>query len=88
MDYIKSHPNIPEPFKKAIAKGQVLVEMTPEMVIAAWGHPTHIIKAHRTGRDSGSEYWKWELAGQKYHPTLEISRGLGPHVVVKIIGAE
>jgi hypothetical protein len=41
-EFIKSHPNLSNRFKKAIREGTIVLGMSKDMVIASWGNPTDI----------------------------------------------
>jgi hypothetical protein len=88
MEYINAHPYISDIFKHAIANGQIMVGMKDDMVIAAWGWPTRIVKVPFPGRDGDVEHWRWEHAGRLYRPIVVIQANLGPHVVARIIRVE
>ena len=39
IEYVNQHPNIFKKYKNAILKGQIMLGMTEDMVIASWGYP-------------------------------------------------
>jgi hypothetical protein len=53
--YVTENPETPTPFANAIMSGNVVVGMTPSMVIAAWGKPTRIEKT--AANPKGDEKW-------------------------------
>ena len=62
--------------------------MKDEIVIAAWGWPTRIVKVRFPGRDGDVEHWRWERAGRLYRPIVVIQVGLGPCVVARTTRVE
>ena len=53
--YVTENPETPTPFANAIMSGNVILGMTPAMVVAAWGQPTRVEKI--ASNPKGEEKW-------------------------------
>jgi outer membrane protein assembly factor BamE (lipoprotein component of BamABCDE complex) len=56
LDFVNSHPELPQELKQAILDGKVASGMTREIVVASWGNPTRIEEI-RTEDDGDRESW-------------------------------
>lgn len=54
-DYVAANPNLPETIVAAMWRGEVVPGMTPEQVLAVWGHPSD----WRIDADLGYETLSW-----------------------------
>jgi hypothetical protein len=58
QDFVAAHPEWPSGIRTAVASGVISAGMTPDMVRAAWGRPTHLWPDG--SRPSRREMWYYE----------------------------
>lgn len=68
--YLSAHPSLPENFADAIRSNSILVGMTMEQVVAAWGRPAEV----QNFRDGRVQHW---FFGCDWPHTCEFPRKFG-----------
>jgi hypothetical protein len=66
QDIVAAHPEWPSGIRAAMASGVISAGMSPEMVRAAWGHPTRIASEGNRSHQRDT----WHYAGRQHNANM------------------